>query len=170
MNGIKENLKIRNAAQTAKVRIGIDQEKKGAKRVQCNSKTKLYNRWRSMKGRCSIEKLAGYKYYGGKGVTVCKEWEESFLVFKKWALKNGYRDDLQLDRTDNNGNYSPENCRFVTQKTNMRNRSTIKLSLQAAEEIRVLYATGKYTKTDIGRMFGVTRQTATSVIKNELWV
>ena len=170
MNGIKENQKIQEPAQNAKVLIGIGQGVKIRCKKNGESKTKLWKRWRSMRCRCSTKTDTGYKYYGGKGITVCKEWDESFLVFKKWALENGYADNLQIDRRDNNGNYSPENCRFVTQKTNLRNRSAIKLNLKLAKEIRNLYATGKYTKTDIGRMFGVTRQTATSVIKNELWI
>lgn len=122
-----------------------------------------------MRSRCSIKTDSAYKYYGGNGITVCKEWDESFTVFKEWALENGYRENLQLDRRKNDEGYSPENCRFVTRIINMRNRSSVKLNMQAAEEIRSLYATGKYTKTEIGRMFGITRQSATSVIKNEIW-
>lgn len=143
---------------------------KTQKAKQVDSIAKLRARWRNMKRRCSVEKQTGYKYYGGKGINVCKEWEESFIVFKKWAFENGYRVNLQLDRIDNNGNYSPENCRFVTQKTNLRNRSITKLSFNSAGSIRNLYASGKYTKTGLGKMFGVTRQTVTSVIKNEIWV
>jgi len=168
MNGISENPKTRKHAQIAEAHIGTSQGEKRKK--QKSREAKLRDKWRSMKYRCYVKTATGYKYYGGKGIKVCMEWRKSFPAFREWAFKNGYRCNLQIDRIDGNGNYSPENCRFVTHKTNMQNRTTTKLSFKLAKEIRSLYATGKYTKTELGKMFGVTRQSATSVIKNEMWV
>ena len=84
-------------------------------------KTKLYRMWDNMMTRCYRESYTGYHRYGGRGITVCEEWRD-FSVFKAWAVAHGYRDDLQIDRRDVNGNYCPENCRFVTASRQARNR------------------------------------------------
>lgn len=86
------------------------------------SYSRIYNIHRTMKSRCSNPKLPCYKNYGGRGISVCEEWKKSFVPFYEWAMANGYRDDLQIDRIDNDGNYEPSNCRWVTPKENARNR------------------------------------------------
>lgn len=88
-------------------------------------KSRLYRVWASMKVRCQNPKHVAWHRYGGRGIAVCPEWQE-FEPFASWALSHGYRDDLQIDRSDNNGGYSPENCRFVTPKENMANRECSK--------------------------------------------
>lgn len=75
--------------------------------------TKLHGVWNSMKQRCANPNHIGYKNYGGRGITVCREWEE-FLPFYIWSVNNGYQDGLTLDRIDNSLGYCPENCRFVS--------------------------------------------------------
>ncbi len=82
----------------------------------------LYPIWQTMKQRCSNSKANGYKYYGGRGISVCKEWENNPGAFIKWAQNNGYKNGLQIDRIDNDKNYCPENCRFVTHRENSLNR------------------------------------------------
>jgi len=84
-------------------------------------KSRLYGIWDSMKLRCFNPKQQGYKYYGGKGIKVCDEWKNSYLTFKAWALANGYQDNLTIDRIDSDGNYCPENCRWLTLAENVRN-------------------------------------------------
>jgi len=79
----------------------------------------LYNTWRSMKTRCFNPKCAEYKNYGGRGISVHNEWL-SFKPFEEWALKNGYQKGLTIDRIDNDGNYRPENCQFITRAENAR--------------------------------------------------
>lgn len=84
--------------------------------------TRLYNIWTGMKARCNNPNAGNYYKYGGRGITVCSEWQE-FAPFMKWALANGYDDTLTLDRKDNNLGYSPENCRWVTNIEQQSNRS-----------------------------------------------
>jgi len=85
------------------------------------SHTKIWRRWRDMKRRCFDNKVKAFKNYGGRGITVCKEWL-NFEVFYKWAMENGYRDDLTIERTDNSGNYDPENCTFIPKPQQSKNR------------------------------------------------
>jgi len=83
------------------------------------SKDPLYNIWFLMINRC---RDSSNPRYGGRGISVCNEWAEGPSAFINWALSNGYSEDLQLDRIDNDGDYCPENCRFVSASTNCANR------------------------------------------------
>lgn len=83
---------------------------------------RLYKIWSDMKERCSNSNNNAYKDYGGRGIIVCNEWEQSYEVFKEWAINNGYKSNLTIDRINVNGNYEPENCRWVTNKIQQNNR------------------------------------------------
>ncbi len=87
------------------------------------SGTRLAHSYRDMKRRCysqSDKRL--YKTYGERGITVYDEWKNNFMSFYTWAITNGYNDTLTLDRIDVNGNYEPDNCRWITMKEQQNNR------------------------------------------------
>lgn len=83
--------------------------------------TKLFSIYSSIKQRCLNSNCYAYKNYGERGIKICKEWENNFKAFYDWAIANGYKEDLTIDRINNNGNYEPNNCRWVTQKIQCRN-------------------------------------------------
>ena len=76
-----------------------------------------------MKARCTNPNRPKYPRYGGRGIKVCDEWNKDFLCFYNWSISHGYSPELQLDREDNDGNYCPENCRWVTLRENTKNYS-----------------------------------------------
>lgn len=93
-----------------------------------SNKERLYQTWKNMRQRCNNPNRPDYSRYGGRGIKVCSEWDD-YKTFRKWALENGYTDELTIDRIDSNGNYEPSNCRWVdyyVQANNVRTNRIIK--------------------------------------------
>lgn len=84
-------------------------------------KENLYGHWLNMRFRCNSPAYEKYDCYGGRGISICAEWDD-YAIFREWALNNGYKEGLTLDRIDVNGNYEPNNCRWVTWKTQQNNK------------------------------------------------
>lgn len=107
-----------------------DRENLTANHKHKMSHTRIYKCWQHMKRRCYSPQDKRYNHYGGRGITVCDEWRDDFNAFYKWAIENGYSDDLTIDRIDNDKGYSPDNCRWADTTTQSRNRScTIKITI-----------------------------------------
>lgn len=87
-----------------------------------NTKDRLYQIYAGMKKRCFNQNAYNYSDYGGRGITICKEWLDDWLSFKAWAQNNGYKENLSIDRVDVNGNYEPDNCRWVDCVAQANNR------------------------------------------------
>lgn len=87
-----------------------------------NFREKLYSVWEGIHQRCDNPHNKAYHNYGGRGIKMCSEWRESYPRFREWAYQNGYAEGLQIDRINNDGNYEPSNCRFVSPTANAQNR------------------------------------------------
>lgn len=86
--------------------------------------TKLHDVWYGMLQRCNYDKHIDHEWYKERGIAVCDEWRNNFKAFYDWAMDNGYKEGLSLDRIDNDRGYSPDNCRFATPKEQANNRSS----------------------------------------------
>src|SRR3990167_480178 len=133
------------------------------------SHTKLHKVWSSMKKRCLNLNDKGYKDYGGRGITVCNEWLE-FIPFRDWAINNGYTEGLEINRMNNNNNYEPSNCNFVTHEENAQNKRNNKIkSIKIANEIRDLDKTGLYTRKELAIKYNVSIVMISNIINNKSW-
>src|SRR5690606_19985741 len=117
---------------------GLSTEKPGRK-------TRLFRIWMGIKNRLSNPNLPEYSRYGGRGIKLCDEWQ-NFAEFHKWAYESGYDDRLSIDRIDNDGNYEPHNCRWVSATTQANNRRSNK---------RYLHNGKSYTQAQLARMYGL---------------
>ena len=98
----------------------------------------LWYRWHGIKRRCLCETDGRYHQYGGRGITVCEEWLASFDNFAEWALSHGYADDLTLERIDVNGDYCPENCKWITLQEQAFNKRDTKWVEYKGERIQLI--------------------------------
>lgn len=112
--------------------------------------TRLYRIWGGIKTRCNNPNSDHFNSYMGRGIAICDEWRDDFMAFYNWALANGYRDDLTLDRKDPNGNYEPANCRWATTSEQNSNKTTTPL---------VSYQGETHTLKDWAAITGIKYQT-----------
>ncbi len=133
--------------------------------------TRLFTIWTSMKNRCLNNNCRRYIDWGGRGIKVCPEWTDKksgFINFKNWALSNGYTDNLEINRINNNGNYEPSNCNFITSQENSQNRRSTKLCNKQVKKIRDLYKTGQYTTRELAKLFHLkSKSTIVFIINNK---
>ena len=84
--------------------------------------TRIYGIYTNMKSRCNNKNMSEYHCYGGRGIKVCEEWQKEPQAFIQWALNNGYKEGLSIDRINVNGNYEPDNCRWTDSETQCLNQ------------------------------------------------
>lgn len=145
---------------------GASEHRKISNSTHGKSNTRLYRIHHDMKRRCTDKNRNDYSHYGGRGISVCKEWE-SYLNFEKWAYENGYADNLTLERNDINKGYSPDNCRwipFIEQSLNKTNtvylncdgirKSLIEWSKELGIKRTILYSRKAKGYTDKEILFG----------------
>jgi hypothetical protein len=129
---------------------------------------RLHQCWNNMRTRCNNPNYYKFHRYGGRGITICKEWDD-FCIFQEWALHNGYMDHLQIDRIDNNSGYEPANCRWVTGVENTRNNSNVKINKGIAEKIRAIKRSKGLSDLKISKMFGIRGRQVNNIVNNKHW-
>lgn len=131
----------------------------------------LYSVWCGMKRRCNNPNEEKYPRYGGRGIKVCKEWKEDFKKFYDWAIENGYKKGLQIDRIDNDGNYEPSNCKWETVQKNTQHTSRIKLTPEDVMDIRncKLLFRDDISNKEIGNAYGINPNTVAQIINYQTW-
>ena len=148
---------------------GCRRKENGRRRffVHGQSFTLLHHVWISMNQRCANPRNPRYPCYGGRGISVCDEWRHDFISFRDWALTHGYGPKLQIDRVNNNGNYEPANCRFVTLLQNVRNSGYARLSEEKARQIRSEW--GALSGPVLAKKYGVSVSAIHAVVRNRTW-
>lgn len=134
-------------------------------------KHRLFGRWQNMIQRCNNPNDKDYKNYGGRGIRVCEQWENSFLDYYNWALSNGYEESLTIDRINNNDGYNPDNCRFISIAENNRNRPQTKLNWDLVNEIRnvKLLFGGLISSREIAKSYNVSARHIRGVLNKRYW-
>ena len=135
-----------------------------ASRIDGKKRPSFYNIWQNMKARCLNKKHPKYHRYGGRGIKIHNEWLD-IKGFSKWALENGWKDGLSIDRIDNDGDYCHENCRWISVSENSRKKSTTKITFEQAEEIRRRVLNGE-KESDLAKEFNVVHGTVWFIVKN----
>ena len=108
--------------------------------------TRQFTIWKHIKERCYQPKCPKYKNYGGRGIIMCDNWRNNFKAFYEWSLANGYADNLTIDRINNNGNYEPSNCRWVSQTEQQNNRNNNRI---------IIYEGHRYTAAQLAKKYKI---------------
>ena len=128
-------------------------------------KTRIGTIYHGMMSRCYNSGTNRYKYYGGRGITVCDEWRNDFKVFYEWAMANGYQKRLQIDRRNNDGNYEPNNCRWIPIEENVSR----KLNYMRVGIIRKLHRENVVSEKRLAEIYGVGEYSIHSIVTNKTW-
>ncbi len=129
--------------------------------------TPEYCTWQGMKARCYNTNALNYHRYGGRGIKVCENWRNSFVLFLDDMGKRPFP-KAQIDRINNDGNYEPLNCRWTTQKINIQGRSTTKLTPSDINIIKRSHSKG-FSQKEIAQEYGVDPSTINNIIKRKTW-
>lgn len=128
--------------------------------------TKTHVVWQGMRQRCNNPKRKDYKHYGGRGISVCERWDN----FKNFLEDMGERPDgFEIDRIENDGNYEPGNCRWVTREVQLRNNSRVKLNILKVQVIKKLLIESSLTQKAIADIFNVSKGNISDIKSNRAW-
>ena len=155
-------------AQVSNIKSGSIKSCGCIKKTHGLGKTKLYKVWHSMVSRCHNIKSQSYNLYGNRGIKVCNEWKNSIISFHNWALENGYKEGLEIDRIDNDGNYEPNNCQWVSSKQNSRNRRQSKLDKDKVDNIKEMLK-NKIKQKHIALKYNVDDSCISKINKGKIW-
>lgn len=131
-------------------------------------RTSLHTIWLAMRNRCNNPKGQDFWRYGGRGIKVCIAWNR-YVEFHNWAISNGYKSGLTLDRLDGDKDYDPVNCRWATRKEQSHNRRYNKLDMRKAERIREFRKVG-IPRMELAETFGCSTTQIKNVELNRCWV
>lgn len=132
-------------------------------------RSSLYAVWQHMKNRCYVETSEDYSRYGARGITMCDRWKNSFMAFHIDMGDIPFK-GAQLDREDNDGDYTPDNCRWVTRLVNIRNSTVTKLNEAYVRMMRQLYKTGLFSYADLSKLYNISKPHVSNIINNKKWV
>lgn len=121
---------------------------------------RLYNIWCGMKQRCNNPNSTVFHAYGGRGVSICPEWEDNFSAFRDWSISHGYTKNKSIDRIDVNGDYCPENCRWSSRSQQQRNKRNSQTAFYKGREMSL---------ADIAEKTGINLRTLRSRIQILGW-
>lgn len=120
------------------------------------TKERIYSIWAGIKNRCYNDKKGEYFLYGGRGIFMCESWRNDFMSFYEWSMENGYKDNLTIDRIDNNKGYFPDNCRWVAVSEQNNNKRNIKRYLINGEMLTI---------PEISKKYGINKDTLYSRVR-----
>jgi hypothetical protein len=128
----------------------------------------IFKAWTSMRQRCYMSNSPSYEQYGGRGIRVCKRWNNDSIAFIEWSLSNGWKEGLSLDRIDNDGNYTPRNCRWTDRITQSNNKRTNVYVTFRGELLTLKQAANKYAIVSYGTVVDRYRRSGWSLGKSLL--
>ena len=130
------------------------------------SKHPLYRKWSGMITRVTNNKEEKWHRYGGRGITICDEWRNDFKAFYDWSIKNGWKKGLTIDRINNDGNYEPSNCQWITMRENtIKDMIKFNPSEKQKQDICTLYKENHITVTEICKMYGTHKKRISDILK-----
>ncbi len=128
----------------------------------------LYHVWNAMKQRCTNSNHPSYPDYGGRGIAICEDWLDHPATFIEWSLANGWRRGLTIDRRNNDGNYDPNNCRFVVRVVQNRNNRHVKLTVDQVLSIKQQISQG-VANSAIASQHDISHQAINKIRIGENW-
>lgn len=131
---------------------------------------RLYNIWGNIKQRCYNKKNKDYRRYGLRGIDICSEWH-NYIHFKRWSLANGYLDNLEIDRINNDIGYSPENCQWITRAENTAksNRLRRKLSNKDVIKLKHLYTVKNFSQYKLAKIFNLSQSNISNILSGKTY-